>query len=324
MEYTAVIRTLGKAGDKYKILIESLCQQTYRPKDIIVYIAEGYPIPTEATGIEHYVYVKKGMVAQRALPYQEVNTEWILFLDDDVYLPPKAVETLFHHLKEKRADIASPDVFPNSNRHFRGRIAMTLSGRMRGRKDDGKWAYKIMHTGGYSYNMSPSQGSYLSQTNAGPCFLARKSDFLKINFKEESWIEQCKYAQGEDQIMYYKMYCYGLKQLTVFDSGIVHLDAGTTNLSLDKEKNLIYADMFFKSVFWHRFIYTSEQSKLCKLWDIFCIAYLIAFSLSISCIKLKLSYFRLKLKALKDAYTLIHSIDYQSLSKIPSCKNTQQ
>ena len=97
-EYTAVIRTLGTAGAKYQQLLDSLQAQSVVPKAIIVYIAEGYPLPKETIGTERYVYVKKGMVAQRALPYDEVQTEWMLFLDDDVYLPPKAVETLFNQL----------------------------------------------------------------------------------------------------------------------------------------------------------------------------------------------------------------------------------
>ena len=83
MEYTAVIRTLGKAGEKYQTLLDSLVSQMIPPKAIIVYIAEGYPVPAETVGIERYVYVKKGMVAQRALRYDEVDTEYMLFLDDD-------------------------------------------------------------------------------------------------------------------------------------------------------------------------------------------------------------------------------------------------
>ena len=42
MEYTAVIRTLGKAGEKYRCLLDSLVNQTIKPSRILVYIAEGY------------------------------------------------------------------------------------------------------------------------------------------------------------------------------------------------------------------------------------------------------------------------------------------
>ena len=66
MKYTAVIRTLGTAGDKYQQLLDSLDRQTIKPSEIIVYIAEGYALPKEKIGKERYVYVKKGMVTQRA------------------------------------------------------------------------------------------------------------------------------------------------------------------------------------------------------------------------------------------------------------------
>ena len=47
MDYTVVIRTLGTAGEKYRIELDSLMSQTFPPEEIIVYIAEGYTIPDE-------------------------------------------------------------------------------------------------------------------------------------------------------------------------------------------------------------------------------------------------------------------------------------
>lgn len=174
MNYTVVIRTLGKAGEKYQALLNSLNKQTIQPSKILVYIAEGYSIPKETIGKEQYIYVKKGMVAQRALPYDEVDTEYILFLDDDVYLPETAVAQLYQYLVDNDADVISPDVFPNAERSLLGKWMMRLSGRMVDRKDDGKWGYKVMHNSGYSYNANPKSGVYLSQTNAGPCFFCKK------------------------------------------------------------------------------------------------------------------------------------------------------
>lgn len=104
LKYTAVIRTLGKAGNKYLQLLESLNNQLIKPVKIIVYIAEGYTIPLETINIETYIYVKKGMVAQRALSYDEVSTEYILFLDDDVYLPRYAVSKMYEYLLNYNAN----------------------------------------------------------------------------------------------------------------------------------------------------------------------------------------------------------------------------
>ena len=129
-EYTAVIRTLGTAGDKYQRLLTSLMEQTIKPTAIIVYIAEGYNIPKETVGVEQYVYVKKGMVAQRALPYSEVKTEWMLMLDDDLYLEPASVERMMKHLDREKADAISPDIFPNASRPFAAELMMSISGRI--------------------------------------------------------------------------------------------------------------------------------------------------------------------------------------------------
>lgn len=317
MEYTAVIRTLGKAGSKYQQLLDSLIAQTIRPTKIVVYIAEGYPLPKETVGIEEYVYVKKGMVAQRALPYDEVNTKYILFLDDDVYLPDNSVEKMYEYLVVNKADVISPDVFPNAERSLVGKLMMMISGRMLARRDDGKWGYKVMRNAGYSYNSNPRSGVYMSQTNAGPCFFCSKVDFLKIRFEEEKWMDSLKYAQGDDQVMFYKMYLLGLKQLTWFHGGVKHLDAGTASRSSDKEKSLIYSDFRFKTIFWHRFIFVPEESVAKRVWDILCIGYAFTFTLLVSLIKLDFGIFRVKQSAMSDAIRFIKSEEYR---KIPIIK----
>ena len=305
-EYTAVIRTLGTAGAKYQQLLDSLQAQSVAPKAIIVYIAEGYPLPKETIGTERYVYVKKGMVAQRALPYDEVQTEWMLFLDDDLYLPPKAVETLFNQLLEREADVISPDVFPNAKRSFLGELMMTLSGRMRARRGDDTWGYKVMRTAGYSYNANPTLSTYWSQTNAGPCFMCKKETFLDIHFEDELWLDRLAYPVGEDQVMFYKMYLHGRKQLTSYNSEIVHLDAGD-NRNPQKEKMLLYADLRFKILFWYRFLYSQEKSFLMKTWDVLCLTYHLSFALIISLVKCRWDILKVKWQAIKDARSLIKS-----------------
>lgn len=316
MEYTAVIRTLGTAGEKYQTLLDSLNRQTFQPSKILVYIAEGYPIPKETIEKEQYIYVKKGMVAQRALVYEEVNTEYILFLDDDVYLPETAVEQLYQYLIDNKADVISPDVFPNAERSVLGKWMMRISGRMIDRKDDGKWGYKVMCNSGYSYNRSPHAGVYWSQTNAGPCFFCKKATFLKIHFEEELWMDQMKYALGDDQAMFYKMYLLGLKQLTWFYSGIKHLDAGSTMMNEEKERMLIYSDFRFKTIFWHRFIYQPDRKFFSKFWSIICIGYALGFTLFISVLKCNFDILHLKYKAIKEAIDFIRSEEYKNLPLI--------
>lgn len=299
MEYTAVIRTLGTAGEKYQRLLDSLDQQTLPPKAILVYIAKGFPIPKETIGKERYIYVKKGMVAQRALPYDEVDTEYMLFLDDDLEFPPNTVEEMFKELQIHNADVISPDIFPNAERPLKAELMMTLSGRMRARRGDKEWGYKVMRTGGYSYNKNPQRPSLPSQTNAGACFMCRKQDFLNIHFEEELWMDKIPYALGDDQVMYYKMYLRGLKLLTWYNHHFIHLDAGG-NLNPEKEERLIYSDFYFKTIFWHRFIWSYEKNIFLKLWSLFCIGYTFTFALALSLLKGNIKIFKIKQTAIKD------------------------
>lgn len=316
MNYTAVIRTLGTAGEKYQKLLDSLCAQTLQPREIIVYIADGYPNPKETCGRERYVTVKKGMVAQRALPYDEVDTEYILFLDDDVYLPKDGVERLFDELNKNNADVISPDVFPNHERPLLSEIMMTLSGRMRARRLDRKWGYKVMKTCGYSYNKYPKAGAYFSQTNAGPCFFCRKDTFLKVHFEDELWLDKTSYPMGEDQIMFYKMHLMGLKVMTLYDSKIRHLDAGSTLVNLDKEKKMVEADYFFRTVFWDRFIQSPESNAIKRLWNKVCINYFFGFGLVMSRFKGDKEMLAIKKQAIAKGREFLTSEEYRNLPKI--------
>lgn len=313
--YSVAIRTLGKAGEKYQLTLDSLKRQTIKPDAIYIYIAENYPIPKETIGEEKYIYVPKGMVSQRALQYDEIESESILFLDDDVYLPEDSVERLFKELEMNHADVISPDVFDNAGRSVVNKLMMAVSGRMLPRYHDKYWGYKVMRNAGYSYNANPPKGACLSNSNAGPCFLCKKKTFIAMNYQDELWVENMPYAMGDDQILFYKFHLMGYKVLTSYDSGIVHLDAGTTLRNLDKEKNMIYCDFRFKTIFWHRFIY-KQHSIFNKILDIIAITYTFAFSLITSLLKLNLDIFKIKIKGIQDGCSFIKSEQYSSLRRI--------
>ena len=271
--YSAVIRTLGRGGEYYQKTLNSLIEQTLPPLSIIVYIAKGYPLPSETIGVERYIYVKKGMVAQRALQYDEVDSEFILFLDDDVYLPPTSVETLFHELQQYKGDVISPYVFYNHKKSIKEKIRLAVFGREVCRLFGNRWGFKVLSTAGFSYINNPKKAVYESQTNAGPCFLCRKEDFLNIKYEDELWLDETPYAFPDDQVMFYKMYLNGLKILTSYDSGIVHLDAGSSTGGVDRTCKVIYSEYRNKLIFWYRFLYSNEKNYLLRLWKIACITY---------------------------------------------------
>lgn len=313
LRYTAVIRTLGTAGDKYLSLLESLYNQEYAPEEIIAYIPHGFTVPIHPQYKVKYCYVNKGMVAQRALNYDEVHTEYILFLDDDLSFPSDFVKNMFYHLYEKEAAVISPDIFPNDKRPLIDEISMFISGRMKARRKDNKYGYKVLYTSGYSYNKNIKQPVYISNTNAGACFLCKKKDFLKINFRDELWLDNMAYAMGEDQVMFYKMYLNGLKQITFFNSGILHLDGGNTYNSREKRRKVVLNDLYFRRIFFHRFLLLPENRKLIKFAKILSKYYFFTFSMMVSLLKLDFKMFKDKLKYISLADDFLKSEEYLNL-----------
>lgn len=89
-------------------------------------------------------------------------------------------------------------------------------------------------------------------------FLYSKENFLKIYFEDERWMDGQEYPIGEDQVMFYKMYLSGLKVLTWYTHGFRHLDGGD---NLNPKKRLIAADFWYKTIFWHRFIFYPRKNS---------------------------------------------------------------
>lgn len=265
MEYSVVIRTLGKSL-YFEETLRCLLVQSIVPKDIFVYIPFGFSLPDYMTDRINVIRVPQGMVAQRALQYKEVKTEYVLFLDDDVYLPPQSVEILYSELRKNAGQVISPCTFQNHMVRLGRKILLSIQGRELCRFWRSRWGYKILWNGGFSYNNNPIASVYESQTNAGPCFLCRKEDFLSIHYEDELWLDKTYYAFPDDQVMFYKMYCYGLKILTSFDSGVIHLDASSTILDTnEKMMKVVFSEYRNKLIFWHRFLFSPEPIFFVKV-----------------------------------------------------------
>ena len=72
------------------------------------------------------------------------------------------------------------------------------------------------------------------------------------------------------------MHLCGLKALTTFNSGIIHLDAGSTMQASDeKVLKVIYSEFRNKTIFWYKYIYTNEKNFLMKWWSCFCFIYML-------------------------------------------------
>ena len=263
MDYCVAIRTLGTAGEKYQAELDSLIVQTIKPKKILVYIAEGYPLPKETVGIEEYIRCPKGMVAQRALPFHEVNTPLCLFLDDDVYLPPTAVEKLIESLYRLNGDCIAADTFKNQEMSIWGKFKAVVTNWAIPRCDD-EWAFKIGYTGTFSYNGNPKKDVYLSQSAAGPCSLWRMDSFRRIHAQDELWMDKNGFAYGEDILYFYKLYRNGGRLLVHYTTGIKHLDAQSSRRGYDIDVKKFYVRSFKWFCIWWRTQYVAHDIHIIR------------------------------------------------------------
>jgi GT2 family glycosyltransferase len=231
--YSVAIRTLGTAGDKYLSTLKSCAAQKHKPDKIVVYLAEGYDRPKETIGIEQIVYVPKGMVAQRAIAYDEIDSEYILLLDDDVELQVDSVERLFAGLSEYNGDCIAADVFANHKMRTHSKFVAILGGTYP--HWNSKIAVKIRRDGHFSYNNNPRQKVLLSESLPGPAILIKKEVLNSIRFEEERWLDAYGYAFGEDQLFGNKLHKNGFRVLRHYDAGIVHLNAKTGNVAPSRQ-----------------------------------------------------------------------------------------
>lgn len=275
--YSVAIRTLGTAGDKFQQELDSILAQTIQPEKVVVYIAEGYSIPKETIGIEQYVYVKKGMMTQRALQYNEIDSEYILMLDDDALLPSYFVEKMFDALYQYDGDCISPNIYSNHQMSFFRKVTTAIGAFVFPRKNDG-WAFTVGNSGAYSYNNNPKQDVLLTETAAGLCCLCKKSSFLNVKLEDECWIDKFGYPLGEDQLLYNKLYVNGYKVLLYYNTGIIHNDGktGHTKKTLDK----VEKEGVINYIIWFRTCFSIRNNKL------FCVVSYFAKIFSMFCYKL--------------------------------------
>ncbi len=316
-DYSVAIRTVGKAGEKFVQEIRSLENQSIKPNHIYVLLAEGFEQPAQI-GSEEYRIVPKGLVHQRALSSDYVQEEYLLILDDDVYLPPTAVESMLEAMDRLQADCIIPDTFPTHHSSWKGKLIAYLSNHVSGRRND-QWGIRIKKSGAFSYNNSPERGSfYRTESGAGPAFMVKSDAFRSIRYADEYWIDQ--FPPGtfyEDQLMYYKMHVNGVRMYIWYDSGITHLDAGTNNQKEKNAEKLMYRAMA-NYVIWHRSVLETMGAShtaycLCSLsyFYRFLLAWITRFFFSLIKMQLRFfcSYFKGNIKGLR----FVLSEEYKSL-----------
>ena len=314
LRYSVAIRTLGKSGIAYETLIRCLKSQTIPPQKIVVYLAEGYDYPVKVDD-EIIVYSKKGMAHQRALRYEEIDTELVLLCDDDVYFAENSVEKLLKALVEHNADCISANVFPNHNMRLRMKVLKAVFyGEFPSFGQ--RFAFRIRKSSNYSYCNSPSEVME-SQSCAGPCMLIKKSVNNILSYEDELWMDQFPYTSGQDQIFAYKLYRYGYKLCIHYNSDVIHLDAKTGHI---KDEELAdFNKRKIRYIEWYRSIYEPSKNNLQRNLAVgaFYFYWLWLFGLSIFSFVIGRNKYKMKnsLYALSSARQYVKSNEYSSIPK---------
>ena len=320
LEYSAVIRTLGLAGDKYMRLLKSLDSQTIKPKEVLVVLAEGYELPPERLGYERYVYSKKGIVSQRSLGAIEATSEYCLFLDDDLEFENTMVERLFKPIIDGKADITFPiipEMVPRTT--VSSFLLYALAGAAVPMLCNKVGHYtRITCSGGWSYNENidfNQEKLYEAQTAPGACYLVKTEFARKIRFEEECWLELASFSLPDDQINFYKYYKLGYKIMGISKIHILHLDGGGTNYV--RKQKAAYALAKHHLIFWHRFVYKPCSSVFYRLLSVLGLLYwMFSFSVLYLIVNLLLCRFKIIAKhfsGLWDGINYLFNEDYRLL-----------
>jgi cellulose synthase/poly-beta-1,6-N-acetylglucosamine synthase-like glycosyltransferase len=226
LTYSIAIRTLGKGGEMYREELRSIMRQTVRPERVLVYIAEDCPRPDFTEGDEEYIPVPRGMMAQRILPYDEITSDCILMLDDDVRLAPDSAEKLLGAMEEHDADCVGADVFRNQDMPVHRKLYAAVTGLVFPHHSS-KWAFKLRRNGSFSYNGEPKERCYPSQTCGGPALLWRRDAFLRLHLEDELWLDTLPFSYNDDTLISYKLYSNGGRLFVLYGSGVDNLDASS-------------------------------------------------------------------------------------------------
>lgn len=272
IEYSVVIRTTGKAGEKYKKLLESVKKLVPQPKEIIVVLPEGYELPVEQLGWETFCFSPKGMVIQRLYGIQMCKTKYALISDDDISFDEDFVRKLYQPLKDGKYGISAGPLLEFLPEKGLPTIMAVLTGAAVPTIFHKNRYTSVLHTTGYSFNRNikfDRNALYETQSAAWTCFFADVQKLKSINFEDELWLDKNGYSAHDDTAMFYKAWIRGVKSVVVGEAKYTHLDAKTSTRG-SKEK-IMYASGFNHVVFWHRFL--RGQNLIEQVWSMFCIKY---------------------------------------------------
>lgn len=253
-KYSIAIRTLGTSGDKFVRELESIKRQTIQPEKVVIYIAEGYQRPEYTIGKEEYVWVKKGMMYQRVLPYDEIDTPLIMLLDDDVELADDSAEKMLAALVDYHLDCIAAVTFRNYLIPLSKKFYIAATNLVFPHWSD-TWSVKIHSNGSFSYNNHITRDVYLSQSASGPASLWKKNVFHDLHLEDELWLEQFGFPFGEDVVMFNKLYKNGYRLGMHYNCGVKHLNAQSSSSGFQRNPKKFHTRSMASLMIWYRTCY---------------------------------------------------------------------
>lgn len=299
MKYSICIRTLGRGGEKYKKLVNSINNLSIKPKEILIVIPKGYEPPKDKIEGSTIVFSEKGMLLQRIIGYEKASAEYVLLLDDDVEFESDIVEKLSKPVLEGKAALSFPiyeELLPQKG--MKGAVsALTLSA-VPSLRGSNKYV-KILPSGGYMYNRnySNADGWLYSESAPGMCVFGARQALININLREELWVEKASYPLREDAVLIYKAFLKNYEAVGVDNIEIEHLDTGSS----ENNRNIkaAYSTTLNHIIFWYKFIFKESKNIFKKIIAALGIGY---WSISIT------GYFLIKLAANRDFETFKASV----------------
>lgn len=321
IDYSVIIRTTGKAHEKYQKLLDSIEKLIPQPQEIIVVLPEGSQYPDEILGKEIYYFSPKGMVIQRMTGIAKCKTKYALICDDDVQFGSDFVEKLYEPIKEGLCSITAGPLYSFLPPKGNNALLCTLMGSAAPTVFHKDRYISILKTSGYSYNrkLNASKKYYETQSVAWTCFFADVTAIKKIDFMDEIWLDSHGYSSLDDQTMFYKAYLRGIKTMVVVSAEYEHLDARTS--TRDNRDPVLYSLNFNRVVFWHRFIYKKQNNLRSKLITALCIAYrsiwLLAFNiLDILRRRMNVRDFKVSCRGYFDGWKYLRTKEYKDLPSV--------
>lgn len=254
LTYSVAIRTLGLSPSTLRRALEGVAQQTSPPDNVVVYIARGYAIPQFRVGKEIYVEVDKGMMAQRALGYKEIDSDVILMLDDDIFIEPDVAARMLADMERDGWDLLGADIFQCHRMSALTKIRSFITSMVRPHRSR-QIAFRQHLSGAFSYISSPCGRIYPTDTCAGPIMMWRRNQFLSINPADETWMDTSGFSYGDDTVLSFKASSNGLKCGVDFRGGLINLDGRTSSDSYRNDPHRFYLRSLLMTRTWWRMHY---------------------------------------------------------------------